>query len=96
MIFAWLSSSQLLLAVEDCTNKGCIDMSVETKGIIYLTAFTVDMPEETAPAQIKARGYAEKYRAKGKKVILIGTGFSSEKRTVTEFAIDACMNLKND
>ncbi len=30
VIFAWLSSVPLQLVVENCTNKGCIDMSVET------------------------------------------------------------------
>ncbi len=68
VIFDWLSSSQLSLVVEDCTNKGRIDMSVETDDFIYLIEFKVDMPEEKALAQIKAKGYAEKYQAKGKKM----------------------------
>ncbi len=46
------------------------------------------MPKEKALAQIKTKGYAEKYRAKGKKIVLIGIGFSSEERNVTEFVID--------
>ncbi len=43
------------------------------------------MPEEKALAQIKAKGYAEKYQAKGKKIMMIGIGFSSEEKNVTEF-----------
>ncbi len=85
VIFAWLSSVPLQIVVEDCTNKGRIDMSVETGDFIYLIEFKVDMLEEKALAQIKARGYAEKYRAKGKKIVLIGIGFSSEEKNVTEF-----------
>ncbi|PIE66606.1 MAG: hypothetical protein CSA26_00115 [Desulfobacterales bacterium] len=85
VIFAWLSSAQLSLLVEDCTNKGRIDMSVEMDDTIYLIEFKVDMPEEKALAQIKANGYAEKYQAKDKKIVLIGIGFSSEEKNVTEF-----------
>ncbi len=60
-------------------------MSVETDDTIYLIEFKVDMPEEKALAQIKARGYAEKYQTKGKKNVLIGIGFSSTEKNVTEF-----------
>ncbi|PIE59878.1 MAG: hypothetical protein CSA32_01655, partial [Desulfobulbus propionicus] len=85
VIFAWLSSVPLQLVVEDCTNKGRIDMSVETDDFLYLIEFKVDMPNEKALAQIKARDYAEKYLAKGKQIVLIGIGFSSKERNVTEF-----------
>lgn len=33
---------------------------------------------------------AEKYRAKGKKIVLIGIGFSSVGKNVTEFVIGDC------
>ncbi len=89
VIFAWLSSSQLSLVVEDCTNKGRIDMSVETDDTIYLIEFKVDMPGEKALGQIKAKGYAEKYKARGKKIVLIGIGFSSAEKNVTEFVWEA-------
>ncbi len=88
VIFAWLSSIGIPLIVEDCTNKGRIDMSVETDDFIYLIEFKVDMPEEEALAQIKDRGYAEKYQVKGKKIVLIGIGFSSTEKNVTEFSIE--------
>ncbi len=85
VIFAWLSSVPLQLVVEDCTNKGRIDMSVETDDFIYLIEFKVDMPEEKALTQIKAKGYAEKYQTKDKKIVLIGIDFSSAEKNVTEF-----------
>ncbi|PID99710.1 MAG: hypothetical protein CSA81_14855 [Acidobacteria bacterium] len=85
VIFAWLSSVPLQLIVEDCTNKGRIDMNVETNNTIYLIEFKVDMPGEKALSQIKTRDYAEKYQAKGKKIMLIGIGFSSEEKNVTDF-----------
>ncbi|PIE35138.1 hypothetical protein CSA56_05410 [candidate division KSB3 bacterium] len=60
-------------------------MSVETDDALYLIEFKVDMPGEKALEQIKAKGYAEKYQTKGKKIILIGIGFSSQEKNVTEF-----------
>ncbi len=89
VIFAWLSSAWLQLTVEDCTNKGRIDMSVEMDDTIYLIEFKVDMPQQVALAWIRTKGYAEKYRAKGKKIVLIGIGFSSDEKNVTEFVWDA-------
>ncbi len=85
VIFAWLSSIGVQLIVEDCTNKGRIDMSVEMDDTIYLIEFKVDMPEEKVLEQIKSKDYAEKYQSRGKKIILIGIGFSSKEKNVTEF-----------
>ncbi len=85
VIFAWLCSACMKLTVEDCTNKGRIDMSVETDETIYLIEFKVDMPEKKALEQTRAKGYAEKYQATGKDIVLIGIGFSSAERNVTEF-----------
>ncbi len=85
VIFAWLSSIGVALIVEDCTNKGRIDMSVEMDDTIYLIEFKVDMPGTKPLAQITAKGYLEKYQTKGKKIVLIGIGFSSEERNITDF-----------
>ncbi len=85
VMFTWLCASLVALRVEDCTNKGRIDMSVEMDELIYLIEFKVDMPGEKALGQIKAKGYPEKYQTTGKEIILIGIGFSSEERNVTEF-----------
>ncbi len=43
------------------------------------------MDEQKALTQIKTKGYAEKYQGKGKKIVLIGIGFSSTEKNVTEF-----------
>ncbi len=75
----------LRLIVEDCTNKGRIDMSVETDDFMYLIEFKVDMPQQKALEQIRTKGYAEKYQSKNKKIVLIGIGFSSQEKNITEF-----------
>ncbi len=60
-------------------------MSVEMDDTIYLIEFKADMPEAEALSQIKAKGYAEKYRVKGKKIVLIVIRFSSKGRNITGF-----------
>ena len=47
-----------------------------------------DNPEGRALEQIKARNYAEKYRALGQPIHLIGIEFSRQTRTVTGFEVE--------
>ncbi|MCG5505440.1 PD-(D/E)XK nuclease domain-containing protein, partial [Ectothiorhodospira variabilis] len=46
------------------------------------------LPEGRALEQIKARGYADKYRASGKPIHLIGVEFSSEQRQIVAFEVE--------
>jgi len=46
-------------------------------------------PEGRALEQIKARGYAERYRASGEPIYLIGVEFSRERRSVVGFAVES-------
>jgi len=43
---------------------------------------------EQALAQIKAKGYAEKYLRRGKKMTLIGVAFDAEMRNLSDRAIE--------
>ena len=45
-------------------------------------------PEGRALQQIKDRGYADKYRATGEPIHLIGVEFSRESRTVVGFEVE--------
>ncbi len=45
-------------------------------------------PSGTAPAQLRQRGYADKYRHLGVPIHLIGVEFSRDARNVTAF--DVC------
>ena len=55
---------------------------------MYLFEFkVVEMePEGAALEQLRARGYAEKYRASGEPIHLIGVEFSREARNIAAFA----------
>ena len=75
------------VTVEDRSSRGRADMVVRTGGRVYLFEFKV--VEQAGPgaalAQLKARAYADKYRALGEPVHLIGVEFSSASRNVVAF-----------
>ncbi|CAM3952765.1 ATP-binding protein [Vreelandella rituensis] len=78
------------VTVEDASHHGKVDMSVDFGGHIYLFEFKVveQLPEGKALEQIKAKGYADKHRASGKPIHLIGVEFSSAKRQIVAFDVE--------
>jgi hypothetical protein len=65
-------------------------MALRFGGRVYLFEFkVVELAREGAAlAQLKARGYADKYRASGEPVYLIGVEFSKDTRNLTAFAVE--------
>ncbi|AHK78603.1 hypothetical protein M911_04720, partial [Ectothiorhodospira haloalkaliphila] len=78
------------ITVEDSSHHGKVDMAVDFAGHIYLFEFKVveQLPEGKALAQIQAKGYADKYRATGKPIHLIGVEFSRERRQIVAFDVE--------
>ena len=70
---------------ESRTNKGRIDFVMEFPHEVYVAEVKLDKTAEEAMKQIKKNGYAEKYRASGKRITLLGLNFSSEKREIDGF-----------
>ena len=70
--------------------RGRADMAVRFGGAVYLFEFKVveQAGEGAALAQLQARGHADKYRAAGEPIYLIGVEFSKEARNVTAFAVE--------
>ena len=75
------------LRVEDATNHGRIDMTIILPENIYLFEFKVVelLPAGKALQQLRDRRYADKYRAHGLPIYLIGIDFSREQRNVVGF-----------
>ena len=78
------------VTVEDSSSHGRLDMAVVFNGHVYLFEFKVvgSAPEgasaspKAALAQLRERGYADKYRASGRPIHLIGVEFSRETRNL--------------
>lgn len=87
MFYAYFVAAGLDVRVEDATNFGRIDMSVRLNERVYVFEFKVveTAPKGRALQQIIDKGYADKYRADGVTVHLIGVEFSREARNVVGF-----------
>jgi hypothetical protein len=92
VFYAYFASLGLDIVTEDSSNQGRLDMAVRFNQQVYLFEFKVIelTPEGRALAQIKERGYAEKYR--GQPIHLIGVEFSREQRTVVGFEVETLEN----
>jgi hypothetical protein len=89
VVYSHLAALGLDTRVENATNHGRIDLALRFGDRVFLFAFKVvaDAPEGGAIAQLEARGYAEKYRAPGVAVVLVGMEFSRERRNLVAFDV---------
>lgn len=90
VFYSHLAALGLELIAEDVTNQGCIDLTVKLPERIYLFEFKVVPDQATghALAQLRAKGYADKYRADGRPLHLVGIEFSRQQRNVVGFEVE--------
>jgi Predicted AAA-ATPase/PD-(D/E)XK nuclease superfamily len=96
VFYSYFAALGFEVRVEDATNHGRIDMAVILPDHIYLFEFKVVelLPDGRALQQIKTKGYADKYRAAGVPISLIGIEFSREARNVVGFEVEANATTK--
>ena len=86
---AWAAA--LDLTPEDVTNQGRIDLTLKLDNAIVVIEFKRvegTTPTGEAIAQLKARGYADKYRADGRPIYLLGIEFSAELRNIVGWDVE--------
>ncbi len=90
VFYSHLAALGLDLVAEDVTHHGRIDLTVKLPERIMLFEFKVVelAPEGKALQQLKARDYADKYRATGLPIHLVGVEFSPEARNVVTFEVE--------
>jgi len=90
VFYSHFAALGLDIRLEDVTNKGRIDMAVLFNGHVYLFEFKVVelVPEGKALQQLRERGYADKYRARGEPIHLVGVEFSKDSRSVVGFEVE--------
>ena len=86
IVYCYFVALGLDVVAEDATSEGRIDLTVRLGRRIFIMEFkVVEMDGDgDAMAQIRARGYADKYAGQGE-VWLIGASFSRETRNITAF-----------
>ena len=90
VFYSHFAALGLDVAVEDGSSRGRVDMALRFNGQVYLFELEVVelAPEGGAMAQLKARGYADKYRGLGQPIHLIGVEFSREARNIVGFEVE--------
>ena len=81
VIFTLLTSYDI--RVEPHTAKGRIDISLETKNIIYVMELKLNKSAQEAMDQINAKHYADAFKMKGKEIVKVGINFALENEVNT-------------
>ena len=87
VFYSYFAGLGLDVTVEESTSRGRLDMAVHFEGRVYVFEFKVveQAGEGAAMAQLRERGYADKYRAPNARIHLVGVEFSSASRNVVAF-----------
>lgn len=90
VFYSYFAALGLNVVLEDSTNLGRIDMTLQFNQQVYIFEFKVVelMPEGKALQQIKDKGYADKYSALEQPIYLIGVEFSKDSRNIVNFAVE--------
>ena len=87
LLYCFLAGTGLEIRAEESSAAGRQDMAVVLEDAAWLFELKID--ERASPGgaleQLRARGYADKYRRPGRKVHLVGIHFSTESRNVVAF-----------
>ena len=98
VFYSHFAAAGLDVVVEDSSSLGRVDMAVRFNSHVYLFEFKLAPgtdregvetgPTGAAMAQLKAKGYADKYRHLGQPIHLVGVAFSRETRNLTAFVVE--------
>ncbi len=90
VFYSYFAALGLRIVCEDISNKGRIDITAEFNRQYDLFEFKVveESPEGRALEQIKAKGYARKYAARGWPIHLTGVEFSKADRSVAAIEVE--------
>ena len=90
VFYSYFAALGLDITVEDSSSHGRLDMAVLFNNNVYLFEFkVVELSSAGAAlAQLQERRYADKYRALGQPIHLIGVEFSKDERNLTAFAVE--------
>jgi Holliday junction resolvase-like predicted endonuclease len=87
VVYSYFCALGYEVIAEDTTNQGQIDLVIKTEDKILIIEFKLSKygDAKSAIAQIKDKGYAQKYIIDKKPIYLVGISFDSESRNVHDF-----------
>ena len=91
VVYSCFAAEGFDIVSEDSSSRGRADMTIRYNGSVYVFEFkVVDRDaEHVAIAQLRERGYADKYRHLGVPIHLIGIEFSRAERNLAAFDVEA-------
>ena len=89
VFYSYFAALGYEITVEESSSHGRLDMAVRTGGHVYLFEFKVVelAPPGSALKQLQERRYADKHRARGEPIHLVGVEFSRDTRNLTAFEV---------
>ena len=78
-----------LIGLEYHTNRGRIDLVLQTDRYIYVMEFKLNGTAEEALQQINEKQYIQPLVADGRKIVKIGVNFSSETRNIAKWVVES-------
>jgi hypothetical protein len=90
VFYSYFAALGLNVTVEDSTNHGRIDMTLQFNQGVYIFEFKVIelAPKGKAMQQLKDKAYADKYRALKQPIYLIGVEFAKTERNIVGFEVE--------
>jgi len=89
VFYLMLAASGVLVHTEVLNIRGRVDMEVHFPEKVYIVELKCNQSAKKAIAQIKAKKYFEKHLQSGRKILLLGVNFSSQKRRITDWLLEA-------
>ncbi len=94
IFYLMVTSSGVDALSEVLSCKGRIDLLIQYSDKIYIIEFKCNRSARDGIRQIREKGYADPYLQSGKRIILMGINFDTEKRNISEWKVEDC--LKSD
>ena len=90
VFYSCLAALGFDVVAEDSSARGRADLTLRFGGAVYIFEFKVVelAGAGSALSQLKAKGYADRYRGRGLPIHLIGIEFSRETRTLAAFDVE--------
>ena len=88
VFYLMLSASGVEVLTELLTSQGRMDIAVFFEEKIYIIELKCNQSAERAITQIKEQKYTDKYKTHGKRIILVGINFDTEKRELADWKME--------
>jgi hypothetical protein len=88
VFYLMVAASGVLVQTEALSSRGRMDIAVEFRDKVYVIELKCNQPAEKALAQIREKGYHEKYLQSGRKIFLLGIDFDTHERAIKDWRIE--------